>query len=117
MERHFWLQAVKKEMRVNSLWSAISLLGFHALRTIASPMTDASQAPATKQDIAYLMGEIGKIYDIVSHLEEWKQEIVHEFHIVSEHLRHEYLGAHKDRIENHENRIKRVETHLQLTSL
>jgi hypothetical protein len=77
-------------------------------------MTDASQAPATKQDIAMMMDEFGKLRDEIV---EWKEEIVHEFHVVKEDIRHDALGANKDRIENHENRLKRVETELHLSPL
>ena len=80
-------------------------------------MIASHDAPATKEDIRLLMEEIGKLYmateqwktEIIGKMQEWKTEIVHEFHIVAENMRHDYLGAHKDRIENHEDRLRRLE--------
>ncbi len=75
-------------------------------------MTDPSQIPATKYDIAMMMDEFGKLRDDIV---DWKAEIIHEFHVVKENIRHDALGANKDRIENHEDRLRRVEDHLQLS--
>jgi hypothetical protein len=93
-------------------------------------MIDDKHLPATKRDVSLIidqkmaqmmtqmMDQIGTYYDNVYQANErWKEEIIHEFHIVKEDMRHDYLGTHKDRIENHENRLKRVETHLHLSSL
>ncbi len=72
-----------------------------------------------------LMDQMGKMYDanehwkdeILDQMQSWKDEIIHEFHVVSEHNQHEALGANKDRIESHENRLQRVEDHLHLAPL
>jgi hypothetical protein len=84
------------------------------------------QAPATKLDIAMMMEEFGKMYEwkeeisdkmdsLYEDTKQWREEIIHEFHIIEEDLRHDAMGAQKDKIENHEDRIKRVEDHLQLS--
>jgi hypothetical protein len=67
---------------------------------------DDSQAAATKQDIQMLMDSMGKLYEAN---ERWKEEIIHEFKVVAEDIRHDALGANKDKIQNHENRITHVE--------
>lgn len=87
-------------------------------------MVTDDRAPATKQDVKLLMEQVGDYYrrteqkfaELRDDMREWKKEIIHEFHIVAEDMRHDYLGAHKDRIENHENRITRIERHTGLTA-
>ncbi len=101
-----------------------SVFGFGAVICYAeSPMSsDNSQAAATKQDIKMIMDQIGKLYDanerwkdeILEQQKEWKEEIVHEFKVVAEDFRHDAMGANKDRIENHEDRIVRLEQHTKL---
>lgn len=86
----------------------------------------ASSAPATKQDIQMLMEEIGKLYDTNA---QWKQEIIetmdkkisasetkiiHQFRVIAEDMRHDAFGIQKDRIEDHEHRIRRLERHTKL---
>lgn len=75
------------------------------------------------------MEEIGKLYDRVGHMIEESEERTMQhikdseeqtklhFDVVSENMRHDFLGAHKDRIENHENRIHRLEDHVGLVAL
>ncbi|MBI1812667.1 hypothetical protein HY285_05765 [Candidatus Peregrinibacteria bacterium] len=89
------------------------------------PTDDSSQAPATKQDIRMIMEEIGKLYDanegwkdeILEANEGWKEEIIHEFKVVGESIRHDAMGSNKDRIEQHEDRIKRLENHTGLLAV
>ena len=65
------------------------------------------------------MEEIGKLYDanerwkneILTANARWKEEILTHFDLVAETMRYDLLGAHKDRIENHEDRIRRLERH------
>ena len=103
--------------------------------------SDNTQSPATKQDIAMLMEEIGKLYDAN---QRWKDEIIQktvskqewrveldalrlemkaqnskmfdEFRLVAEDLRHELFGITKDRLEGHEERIVRLERHTKLVA-
>jgi len=96
-------------------------------------MVDNSQSPATKQDIFLVMQEIGKLYDanerwkneIIDAAGEWKDDMLHKmdtwknetkqhFDLVAENLKYDFLGAHKDRIENHEDRIRRLERKVRL---
>ncbi len=42
-------------------------------------------------------------------MKEWKSEIIHEFQVVAEDLRHDAFGIQKDRITDHERRITRLE--------
>jgi hypothetical protein len=82
-------------------------------------MPKDSSAPATKRDIGLLMEQMGAYYDKterrISGLQEemkaWKKEIIHEFHVSVENIRHDLKGANKDRIEDHEHRISRLEQH------
>lgn len=73
------------------------------------------------------MESMGKLYDRVAHVEqdvhelrdnvkEWKKEIIHEFKIIAEDLRHDLIGIHKDKLENHEDRITRIEEHVGLAA-
>jgi len=81
-------------------------------------MSPDPSAPATKEDIRLLMEEMGKLYDRVvqseERLQEWKQEIVDEFHVVAEDLRHDLFGITKDQLAGHEDRIVRLEKHTKL---
>lgn len=75
------------------------------------------QAPATKQDVALLMRQMGKLYDatekwkdeILDATEKWKGEIIGEFHIVVGQLRHDFKGAFADKLQQHEERIASLE--------
>lgn len=90
---------------------------------LPSRMAHDDQAPATKLDIRLLMAQIGEYYNRterrVADLEETLEKKIlaaeertkRYFDVVAEAMRHDYLGAHKDRIENHENRIRRLEEH------
>ena len=75
-------------------------------------------SPATKADIEALMDSIGKLYDAN---ERWKDEIIQHFGIAVEHLRHELIGIHRDKIslledraKSHEGRIFRLEPRLRV---
>jgi hypothetical protein len=71
-------------------------------------MPQDENAPATKKDVQLLMQEIGKLY---AACDGWKDEILHEFRIVVEDMRHDMIGTHKDRIGSHEDRLLRLERH------
>ena len=62
---------------------------------------------------------IGKVEERLTGLEksmhEWKKEIIHEFHVAVENIRHDLEGANKDRVENHEHRLIRLEEHTGLS--
>ncbi len=73
-------------------------------------MAPASSAPATKHDVALIMERIGNSEDgLRAQMKTWKEEIIHEFHIVAEDIRHDAFGIQKDRIADHEHRITRLE--------
>lgn len=78
-----------------------------------SLMARTSQAPATKQDISLLMERMGDLeqgnHSLRLEIQEWKTEVIHEFHIVAEDMRHDAFGIQKDRIADHEHRITRLE--------
>ena len=77
-------------------------------------MSDEQSAPATKQDIAMLMAEIGKLYDANR---QWKEELKHHFDVVAENIHHDMMhGALSDKVEQHADRIRRVEQHVGLVS-
>lgn len=95
-----------------------------------SPMTKASSAPATKQDLHLLQQDFHLLRegvdqfktDVMQSFQElredmrtWKSEVIHEFHVVAEDMRHDAFGIQKDRLENHEDRIVRLEHHAGLS--
>ncbi len=63
---------------------------------------------ATKEDISMLMEQFGSLYDANK---RWKDEIIHEFHLVAEDIKHDIGGAQNDRITGVENRVTRLEQH------
>jgi predicted nucleic acid-binding Zn-ribbon protein len=80
-------------------------------------------APATKNDIAMLMDEIGKLYDanekwkdeILEANEKWKDELKKHFDVIAENIHHDMLkGALNDKVEQHEDRIQNLEQHTGL---
>lgn len=86
---------------------------------------DDQNAPATKADIQFLTEQFGllldradrtdgHIDDLRSEMKAWKEEIVHEFKVIAEDLRHDLIGSHKDKIEQHEDRLVRLERHTGL---
>lgn len=70
-------------------------------------MTPDPKAAATKEDIAMLMDSNAKMYDAMA---GWKDELKEHFDVALENVRHDLIGANKDRIEDHEHRLKRLET-------
>lgn len=54
--------------------------------------------------------------DMEEKMEEWKEEIVHEFRIVAENIKHDFQGAFHDKLEQHENRIVRLESRVGLVT-
>lgn len=88
-------------------------------------MAAQNQSPATKEDICLLMEQMGKYYDqtdknigeLRQDMTAWKKEIIHEFYVVAENIRHDLLkGALHDKIEQHEDRIIRLEQHVGLAA-
>lgn len=74
-------------------------------------------APATKQDIALLMEEMGKLYMANA---KWKEEILGElkasegrmklhFDTVAENMLHDFRSGWNDKFTDHEERILRLE--------
>ena len=55
-----------------------------------------------------LMEQMGALYDANV---RWKDEIIHEFHLVAEDIRHDVGGVQSDRIAGVENRVTRLEQH------
>lgn len=88
-------------------------------------------AQATKQDVHLLMKQVGTHYDktdqrlrgverrvdelgkrvdeLGGNMEQWKDEIIGQFHIITGQLRHDFKGAFADRLQQHEERITRLE--------
>ena len=63
--------------------------------TLFFTMTDDKQAPATKQDMAMLMDELGKLYDVN---ERWKDELKQHFDVVAENIHHDMLKGARSRL-------------------
>lgn len=88
-------------------------------------MAVQDQSPATKQDILMLMDELGKLYqanerwknEILDADEKWKEELKQHFDVIAENIRHDLLkGALNDKIEQHEDRIIRLEQHVGMVA-
>ncbi|OGJ57285.1 hypothetical protein A2789_03745 [Candidatus Peribacteria bacterium RIFCSPHIGHO2_01_FULL_54_22] len=95
-------------------------------------MPSDQQAPATKQDIHLLMEQMGKYYqqtaqrfaDMEERMKEMAERITregketrHYFDVVAENIKHDFLhGALPDKIEQHEDRIVRLEQHVGLAA-
>lgn len=80
-------------------------------------MVSQNHSPATKQDITLLMEQMGTYYE-KTHREmvEWKKEIIHEFHVVAEDIKHDFKGAFKGKLEQHDDRILCLEQHVGLAA-
>jgi hypothetical protein len=81
---------------------------------------EGQAAPATKgdlllvkQDVQYIMERIG---DLEVKVEDWKDELKEHFDIVAENILHDFKGTFKDRTEDHERRIKRLERKTGITA-
>ena len=59
------------------------------------------------------MESIGKLYDAN---ERWKDELKEHFDLKVEVIRHDLLGVNRERIENHEDRLIRLERHTGVTT-
>lgn len=68
-------------------------------------------SPATKADIKMLMDSMGKLFDAN---EKWKDELKGHFDLTVETIRHDLIGAKNDKIENHEDRLRKLERHTGL---
>ena len=90
-------------------------------------------SPATKEDIAMMMEQIGSYYDrtekrlvkiedrieaseerMTNHIAASEDQMKRHFDVVTENLHYDLLGAHKDKIQQHEDRIRRLEKHTKL---
>jgi len=76
-------------------------------------MADNSQAPATKQDVAFIMDALAKVYQEIQASEDRQHQ---KFMVLFEDLRHDMIGTHKDKIQQHEERIQRLEKHTKLVA-
>lgn len=87
-------------------------------------MTVDQNIPATKADIEFLMEQMGnyftkteeRIADLKEDIERWKAEMMHEFRVVAEDIRHDFRGAFHDKLDQHETRIMRIERYLASTN-
>jgi hypothetical protein len=78
-------------------------------------MADDNQVPATKEDIRLLMEQVGTYYSQTQEqIAEMEERMMRHFDLTVETIRHDLLGANKDKIENHEDRIGRLERHTGL---
>lgn len=85
------------------------------------------QSPATKEDVKgimeYLVRNDGRTSSLEKRMdtleqkmEKDKKEIIHEFHVVAEDIKHDFKGAFHDKLEQHEDRILRIEQHVGLAA-
>jgi hypothetical protein len=81
--------------------------------------TNDDQAPAKRADVWLSRAETEarftkleqRIDGLEQKLEDWKQEIKDHFDLVAENLITDFKGIFKDRLEQHEDRITRLEQH------
>lgn len=70
----------------------------------------ASLKQEFKTDIASLKKELKTDIGLLEiKFEQWKEEVKEHFNIVAENLRYDLVGIYKDRTEDHEQRIRRLE--------
>jgi len=55
-----------------------------------------------------------KVDDLREDMAGWKDEMVRGFQVIAEDLRHDLIGAHKDTMSSHEDRILKLEHHVGL---
>lgn len=87
-------------------------------------MPSDQNAPATKQDIYLLMEQMGKYYQQTEHrfagmeerITKEGKETRHHFDVVAENIKHDFQGAFHDRLEQHEDRIVRLEERVGLVA-
>ena len=84
-------------------------------------MIPENNAPATKHDISSMMEQIGEYYAKSElRMAEWKDEIQEQivaseartkehFDLVAENLKHDFVGAFHDKVQQHEDRLVRLE--------
>ena len=102
---------------------------FHFRSSVTLPilhcMPAADTAPATKRDIAMLMEQMGQYYDKIEQrmedmreeMQMWKQELKDHFDVVAENIKHDFLhGTLHDKIEQHEDRLVRLEEHVGIAT-
>ncbi|MSR86682.1 hypothetical protein EXS70_00715 [Candidatus Peribacteria bacterium] len=75
-----------------------------------SPMTTDMTAPATKQDIALLMDQIGQYYDKTERrIHTMSERLELHFDVAVENIRHDLQSANREEIENIKDRVTRLE--------
>lgn len=87
-------------------------------------MAAQDQSLATKEDIRLLMEQMGKYYDqtdkklgeMRQDMTIWKKEIIHEFHVVAEDIKHDFKGAFRDKLEQHDDQLLRLKQHVGLAA-
>ncbi len=72
-------------------------------------MARASSAPATKLDIRVLK------QDLRDEIKTSEKEVIRQFKFIAEQIHKDAVDANKERIEMHEDRIKRIEKHVGLS--
>jgi len=85
-------------------------------------MTNDKDTAASKEDIRGLMEQMGIYYarteeqlaGMKEEMAEWKEDVIHQFKVIAEDLRHDLIGTHKDKVEDHEDRLFRLERHTGL---
>ena len=78
-----------------------------------------------QEDIAFVKTAIGQLRqanerwknEILDANKEWKDEIKRHFDLVAEHLLHDLRGAHHDKIQQHDDRLVRLERHAGLRTV
>jgi hypothetical protein len=71
-----------------------------------------------REDMKFVMEQMGTYYsrtegqiaDLKDEMVEWKDAVVLQFQVIAEDLRHDLIGIHKDKIEDHEQRLIRLES-------
>lgn len=85
-------------------------------------MVDNGKAPATKRDLQQFVKHIeGLVGDMKQRMErrivEGNKETRRHFDVVAENIRHDLLnGALNDKVEQHEDRIQKLEEHTGLVA-
>ncbi len=95
--------------RLDIVFNLLVNINFIDSKSLASysahmaPTGSDGKSSATKDDIAAIMGELGKIYDAN---ERWKDELKKHFDLAIEIIRHDLKTAGRDEIEMLKDQLK-----------
>ncbi len=80
--------------------------------TTKKDLQNELRAYATKKDLQNELRAYATKKDLDAMVESLEKNLVHQFRVIAENLTHDYKGIFKDRLEQHEDRLTRLELHV-----